>query len=109
MEQNFIKDLENQGIIQFFNYPKRPQMNAQIESFNRIIQEDFINWHLDLLATNINAFNQKLVDWLLCYNTKRVHPFINNQSPSQYLINNLGFSKMLGCYVGLTTKLRLII
>jgi len=40
-------------------------MNAQIESFNRIIQEDFINWHLDLLATDINAFNQKLVNWIL--------------------------------------------
>jgi len=96
--KRFRDNLEKQGIIQFFNYPRRPQMNAQIESFNRIIQEDFINWHLDLLATDINAFNQKLVDWLLWYNTKRAHSSINNQSPLQYLINNLGFSKMLGSY-----------
>jgi len=76
-------------------------MNAQIESFNRIIQviqEDFIDWNLDLLATDINTFNQKLVDWLLWYNTKRVHSFLNNQSPLQYLINNLEFSKMLVSY-----------
>jgi len=73
-------------------------MNAQIESFNRIIQEDFIDWRLDLLAADINTFNQKLVNWLLWYNTKRVHSSINNQSPLQYLINNLGFSKMLGSY-----------
>jgi len=96
--KRFKDNLEKQGIIQFFNYPKRPQMNAQIESFNRIIQEDFIDWHLDLLATDINAFNQKLIDWLLWYNTKRVHSSLNNQSPLQYLINNLGFSKMLVSY-----------
>jgi len=42
-------------------------MNVQIESFNRTIQEDFIDWNLNLLATDINAFNQKLVDWLLWY------------------------------------------
>jgi transposase InsO family protein len=73
-------------------------MNAQIESFNRTIQEDFIDWNLDLLATDINAFNQKLVDWLLWYNTRRGHSSLNNQSPLQYLINNLGFSKMLVSY-----------
>ena len=96
--KRFRDNLESQGIIQFFNYPRRPQMNAQIESFNRIIQEDFIDWHLDLLATDINVFNQKLVDWLLWYNTKRVHSSLNKQSPLQYLINNLGFSKMLVSY-----------
>jgi putative transposase len=96
--KRFRDNLEKKGVIQFFNYPRRPQMNAQIESFNRIIQEDFIDWNLDLLASNINAFNQKLVDWLLWYNTKRVHSSLNNQSPLQYLINNLGFSKMLVSY-----------
>jgi len=41
-------------------------MNVQIKSFyfNRIIQEYFIDWRLDFLANNINAFNQKLIDWL---------------------------------------------
>jgi len=73
-------------------------MNAQIESFNWIIQEDFIDWHLDLLTTDINAFNQKLVDWLLWYNTKIIHSSFNNQSSLQYLINNLGFFKMLVSY-----------
>jgi transposase InsO family protein len=96
--KRFRDNLEKQGITQFFNYPRRPQMNAQIESFNRTIQEDFIDWYLDLLATDLNAFNQKLVDWLLWYNTKRVHSSLNNQSPLQYLINNLGFSKMLVSY-----------
>jgi len=73
-------------------------MNAQIESFNRTIQEDFIDWNLDLLVGNINSFNQKLVDWLLWYNTKRAHSSLKGQSPLRYLISDLGFSKMLVSY-----------
>jgi len=79
--KRFRDNLEKKGIIQFFNYPRRPQMNVQIESFNRTIQEDFINWNLDLLATDIDAFNHKLVDWLLWYNTKRAHSSLQRQSP----------------------------
>lgn len=98
--KRFRDHLESQGIIQFFNYPRRPQMNAQIESFNRTIQEDFIDWHLDLLLKNINQFNQKLVDWLIWYNTKRPHFSLKGQNPIQYLISNFGFSKMLVSYAG---------
>ena len=68
------------------------------KSFNRTIQEDFINWNIDLLSTNINAFNQKLVDWLLWYNTRRPHSSLNKQSPIQYLIEAFGFSRMLWTY-----------
>ena len=96
--QKFRDSLEKKNIVQFFNYPRKPQQNAQIEGFNRTIQEDFINWHQDLLATNINTFNDKLVNWLLWYNTKRPHFSLNNQSPINYLINTLGFSRMLWTY-----------
>lgn len=96
--KRFRENLEKQGIIQFFNYPRRPQMNAQIESFNRTIQEDFIDWHLDLLTRDINQFNHQLVDWLIWYNTKRPHSSLNGRNPIQYLIENLGFSKMLVSY-----------
>lgn len=96
--KRFREELERKRITHFFTYPRRPQQNAHIESFNRTIQEDFINWHQDLLANNIHAFNQKLIDWLLWYNTKRPHSSINRQSPVQYLIETLGFSKMLWTY-----------
>lgn len=91
----FRDELERRNIIQFFNYPRKPQMNAKIERFNRTIQEDFINQNLYLLAYDINQFNQKLIDWLLWYNTKRPHQTLNQQSPLKYLINTLGFSNML--------------
>jgi len=96
--KKYRENLEKKNILQFFNYPRRPQQNAQIESFNRTIQEDFIDWNIDLLANNIDVFNQKLVDWLLWYNTRRPHSSLNKQSPVQYLINNLGFSRMLWTY-----------
>jgi transposase InsO family protein len=90
--------LEKRNILHFFNYPRRPQQNAQIESFNRTIQEDFVNWHQALLANDIDKFNHKLTEWLLWYNTKRPHSSLNKQSPVQYLIENLGFSRMLWTY-----------
>lgn len=91
----FRDELEKRNIIQFFNYPKRPQMNAKVERFNRTIQEDFIDQNLYLLAYDINQFNQKLMDWLLWYNTKRPHQTLQQQSPIKYLINTFGFSNML--------------
>ncbi|MGQ9638820.1 MAG: integrase core domain-containing protein [Thermodesulfobacteriota bacterium] len=102
-QKRFRDALERKGIIQFFNYPRRPQMNAQVERFNRTIQEDFIDWNLDLLSKDIDAFNQKLVDWLLWYNTQRTHSSLKGQSPLQYLISNLGFSKMLVYYASVLT------
>jgi len=96
--KRFRDNLEKQKIIHFFNYPRRPRMNAQIESFNRTIQEDFIDWNLALLAKDIDQFNQKLIDWLIWYNTKRPHSSLKGRSPIQYLIENLGFSKMLWTY-----------
>jgi len=91
----FRDELEKRNIIQFFNYPRKPQMNAKIERFNRTIQEDFINQNLHLMAYDINQFNQKLMNWLLWYNTKRPHQALNQQPPLKYLINTLGFSNML--------------
>ncbi len=55
--KRFRDSLERQGILHYFNYPRRPQQSAQIESFNRTIQEDFIDWNLDLLLKDINQFN----------------------------------------------------
>lgn len=102
--KRFRDDLEKKNIIHFFIYPRRPQQNANIESFNRTIQRDFIDWNLDILSNDINGFNHKLVDWLLWYNTKRPHSSLNNQSPMKYLIDNLGFSRMWWTYASAFSK-----
>ena len=74
------------GIVHFFTYPKSPKMNAYIERFNRTLQEEFVDHHEDLLFEDLNAFNSALMDYLLFYNTKRIHIGLNNQTPVDYII-----------------------
>ncbi|MEA3314011.1 MAG: integrase core domain-containing protein, partial [Caldisericota bacterium] len=79
-----------------------PRINGYVERSNRTLQEEFINNHLNLLATDINAFNSKLIDYLIWYNTKRVHKGINNLSPIDFLKISSGVSNVCNSYNLLT-------
>jgi len=68
-------------IKHFFTYPRRPQSNGAVERFNRTIQEQFVNWNKDILVDDINAFNKKLMEYLIWYNTKKTHRAINKLQP----------------------------
>ena len=46
-------------------------MNAHCERFNRTVQEEFANYHEDLLFTDLLAFDLKLLAWLYWYNRER--------------------------------------
>jgi hypothetical protein len=70
-ESGFAKTLQAHGIKRWYTYPKTPKMNAHIERFNRTIQESFVDYHEELLFTDLARFNQKLADWLVFYNTQR--------------------------------------
>ncbi|MBI2626705.1 MAG: transposase [Parcubacteria group bacterium] len=73
-------------ITYFHTYPRTPKMNAHVERFNRTIQEEYIDYHLYELL-NTEQFNHKLMDWLICYNTRRAHyAFKNKYSPVQYML-----------------------
>ena len=55
-------------------YPKSPRMNAHCERFNRTIQEEFIDYHYDLLfLDDPSEFNLALLPWLSWYNLERPH------------------------------------
>ena len=43
-------------------------MNAHAERFNRTLQESFVNYHEDLLFTDLAEFNRKLAD-IWCFTT----------------------------------------
>lgn len=76
------------------SYPRTPKMNAHDERFNRTIQEEFVDYHLeDLLEPHV--FNDKLIDYLLWYNGQRPHWGINLLSPIQFLVNNYNKCNML--------------
>jgi putative transposase len=77
------------GLTHFNTYPRSPKKNAFIERFNRTISEDFIMLNRPLLRDDVSAFNLKLVDWLLWYNTKRPHESIGLVSPLRYIVSTL--------------------
>lgn len=85
-KKHFAERLKELHLIHFHTYPRTPQMNAHLERFNRSIQEEFIDFKQYLLL-NPDEFNQKLVDYLIFYNTERVHcAFQNKLSPIQFII-----------------------
>ena len=58
------------GTRHWWTYPRSPKMNAHARRFNRTLQEQFVDYHEDLLFDEAD-FNRKLADWLLFYNTER--------------------------------------
>lgn len=89
--------LDQQNIIHFHTYPRSPKMNAEIERFNRTLSEAFIQSRRNLLAYDLPAFNEALMDWLLWYNTRRPHWSIGLISPLRYICNKLTTEKSQMC------------
>lgn len=86
-KKHFAVELLKLQITHYHTYPKTPKMNAHVERFNRTIQEEFLNYHKGLLL-DTDQFNSKLMDWLIWYNTKRVHSAFGNQlTPVQFLLS----------------------
>jgi len=81
--------LEKNDIVHFHSYPKCPKMNTEIERFNRTISEAFLSRNRMLLAYDIDAFNKKLMDWLIWYNVRRPHWSLGLISPLRYICNQL--------------------
>lgn len=78
--------LKQNNITHYHTYPKTPKMNAHCESFNGTIQEEFVDYNVNLLFDDTSKFNEKLKDYLLFYNTQRVHyAFKNKLTPLDVL------------------------
>ena len=85
----FHESCEALGLKHYWNYPRSPRMNAKIERYNRTVQEEFIDYHLDDIAYDLSGFNYQLMDWLLWYNTKRPHWTLKLKSPLKFLLDSL--------------------
>ncbi len=90
--------LEKNGIVHFHTYPYCPKMNTEIERFNRTISDAFIKQNRMLLAYDVDAFNQKLIDWLLWYNTRRPHWSLGLVSPLRYIVSKLPDKESQMCW-----------
>ena len=89
----FMQYLEKKNITHYWNYKGQPYRQGHIEKFNRTIQEEFIDQN-EMWFDDIEQFNEKMLEWILWYNTKRYHWSLNLQSPVDYLIKNNLVSNM---------------
>ena len=88
--------LKENGITHYHTYPKTPKMNAHSESFNGTIQEEFVDYHINLLFDETAKFNEKMKEYLIFYNTKRVHyAFKNKLTPLEVLVGSDYYVKKL--------------
>jgi len=106
-KKHFSEELKELHLTHYHTYPKTPKMNAHLERFNKTIQDEFIDFHQDDLLEP-DLFNQSLIDYLIFYNTERVHyAFQNKFSPVQFMlslpktkiVNNLPQESKIGCEV----------
>jgi len=97
----FEKTRQDVGLGHFYNYPRHPQSNGCLERFNRTVQEQFVDLHIDLID-NTYEFNRKLMDYLIWYNTEKAHRGIGNIFRLRYYIDKfLSSLKSPKCYVRL--------
>jgi putative transposase len=102
----FEEQLKRDGIPHFFSYPNCPKINTYIERYNRTVQEEFIDNHLDIIHDKI-LFNKELADYLIFYNTQRVHKSLGNKTPIDYLIENGGMSQKSLTYTYTYARLKI--
>ena len=86
-EKHFSQACREQSLVHYFNYPRHPQSNSHLERFNRTIQEQFAYWHTDFLDEP-EAFNRRLMNYLLWYNTEKPHRGIGKLPPLRYYLDN---------------------
>ena len=87
----FDEQLEKDHIPHLFIYPNCPQIDTFIERYNRTLQEEFIDYHLDIIHDK-PEFSQKLADWNIYYNINRRHHSLGLISPLRYFVEKGGMS-----------------
>lgn len=85
----FHETAERLNLVHYHTYPRTPKMNAHIERFNRTLSEEFLIYHKALLRDDVHLFNEKLIEYLLWYNSERPHHALGQKSPFQCIVEGL--------------------
>ena len=96
-EGEFDAFLRSQSIPHQWNYPRCPRINGCVERYQRTLSEEFIQFHEDN-ARYPQEFLHLLFEYLLFYNTQRVHSALGMHTPLEYLLANDLLSKMSVTY-----------
>ena len=94
---DFDKALRKANIPHLFIYPQCPKINSIVERYNRTIQEEFIDNHLDIIHDK-SLFHEQLAEYMLFYLTQRIHKSLDKMTPVDYLIKKGGMSHLYGTY-----------
>lgn len=92
--KHFDRALVGAGITHWHTFPRTPKMNAHCERFNRTIQEEFVDYHEDLLFADLPRFNHLLANYLIWYNTVRPHHALKGLAPLPYRLTHHPESRM---------------
>lgn len=85
-EKYFDKALKELTINHFWSKPHSPKANGFVERFNGVIQDEFINYHLDICLSDKSLFDDELNQWLIYYNQRRPHLSLGLKTPNQKLL-----------------------
>lgn len=81
----FDSYLKQNNTTHFFSHPRTPKSNAYVERFNRTIQEEFVERYITAIE-DTQAFNSKLINYLVFFNSIRPHRSLDNLTPMGYLV-----------------------
>jgi putative transposase len=87
----FDKTLQKAAIPHLFIYPRCPKIDSIIERYNRTLQEEFIDNHLDIIH-DTPLFHEHLAEYMLFSLTKRIHKSLDKMV--DYLIKKGGMSHL---------------
>jgi len=96
----FDQCLKQKQIKHIFIYPRCPKINGFVERANRTLKEEFADHNQQTLLISLEQFNKKLIEYLVWYNTERVHKSLGNLSPINYLLKVLPESHMYATHTG---------
>jgi len=83
------------GIKHYWSRPRTPKDHAEIERFNRTLEEEFLQKgnYID----DLEIFNPLLTEWLIEYNFNRPHQSLGYLTPMEVLHQKMG-GKLLPLY-----------
>jgi len=82
-EGRFKEVIRRNKIKHVHSQPRRPYQNGKVERIMRILQEEFLH---DIYVDNIEELNFLLYDYLVYYNTLRVHSSISYRTPVEHML-----------------------
>ena len=72
---------------------------------NRTLQDEFIMYYKDYELEDIHEFNEKMLQYMLWYNTERLHHSLNKKPPLQCFCDIMNFNKLEFSQAGKTYAL----